>query len=155
MEGFFQDPAILHHWQRLGGIQTLASYGVELRNEPRPPAICIAAFSTPFRVLTNCSCSACAISPVAAISCSFTPAFVPTSRSTQDPDDLIGSVISSWNSRETTDVPWCTAYTGAAPGYQSQPNQHRYWCVENGNINLHRDRRFDDSFLVTLHASNC
>jgi len=32
MEGFFQDPAILHYWQQLGGMQTLASYGVEPRN---------------------------------------------------------------------------------------------------------------------------
>jgi serine/threonine protein phosphatase 1 len=32
MEGFFQDPDILHHWQQLGGMQTLASYGVEPRN---------------------------------------------------------------------------------------------------------------------------
>ena len=29
MEGFFQDPAILQYWQDLGGMQTLASYGVE------------------------------------------------------------------------------------------------------------------------------
>ena len=81
MEGFFQDPAILQYWQQLGGMQTLASYGIELHDEPRPPSICIAAFSTPFRVHTNCSCSACAISSAAAISCSFTPAFVRTSRS--------------------------------------------------------------------------
>jgi serine/threonine protein phosphatase 1 len=32
MEGFLQDPAILQYWQQLGGMQTLASYGVELRN---------------------------------------------------------------------------------------------------------------------------
>lgn len=32
MEGFLQDPSILHYWQQLGGMQTLASYGVELRN---------------------------------------------------------------------------------------------------------------------------
>jgi serine/threonine protein phosphatase 1 len=32
MEGFFQDPAILDYWQQLGGMQTLASYGIELRN---------------------------------------------------------------------------------------------------------------------------
>jgi serine/threonine protein phosphatase 1 len=32
MEGFFQDPAILPYWQQLGGMQTLASYGVEPRN---------------------------------------------------------------------------------------------------------------------------
>jgi serine/threonine protein phosphatase 1 len=30
MEGFIQDPAILQYWQPLGGMQTLASYGVEL-----------------------------------------------------------------------------------------------------------------------------
>ena len=30
LEGFIQDPAILEHWQQLGGMQTLASYGVEL-----------------------------------------------------------------------------------------------------------------------------
>ena len=29
MEGFLQDPAILQYWQQLGGMQTLASYGVE------------------------------------------------------------------------------------------------------------------------------
>jgi serine/threonine protein phosphatase 1 len=32
MEGFLQDPSILQYWQQLGGMQTLASYGVELRN---------------------------------------------------------------------------------------------------------------------------
>lgn len=32
MEGFLQDPAILDYWQQLGGMQTLASYGIELRN---------------------------------------------------------------------------------------------------------------------------
>ncbi|XIA66487.1 metallophosphoesterase [Bradyrhizobium sp. TZ2] len=32
MEGFFQDPTILDHWQQLGGMQTLASYGVELHD---------------------------------------------------------------------------------------------------------------------------
>jgi serine/threonine protein phosphatase 1 len=30
MEGFFQDPEILRYWEQLGGMQTLASYGVEL-----------------------------------------------------------------------------------------------------------------------------
>ncbi|WP_308200382.1 metallophosphoesterase family protein [Bradyrhizobium sp. 190] len=30
MEGFFQDPAILQYWLPLGGMQTLASYGIEL-----------------------------------------------------------------------------------------------------------------------------
>jgi serine/threonine protein phosphatase 1 len=29
MEGFIQDPTILQYWQPLGGMQTLASYGVE------------------------------------------------------------------------------------------------------------------------------
>ncbi|MDE5458395.1 serine/threonine protein phosphatase [Bradyrhizobium sp. CSA112] len=33
MEGFLQDPAILKYWQPLGGMQTLASYGIELRDE--------------------------------------------------------------------------------------------------------------------------
>src|SRR5882757_10570780 len=28
MEGLFQDPEILRYWERLGGMQTLASYGV-------------------------------------------------------------------------------------------------------------------------------
>ncbi len=32
MEGFVQDPAILHYWQQMGGMQTLASYGVELHD---------------------------------------------------------------------------------------------------------------------------
>ncbi|NOJ42572.1 metallophosphoesterase family protein [Bradyrhizobium australiense] len=32
MEGFLQDPAILQYWLQLGGMQTLASYGVELHN---------------------------------------------------------------------------------------------------------------------------
>ena len=32
MEGFLQDPAILEYWLPLGGMQTLASYGVELHN---------------------------------------------------------------------------------------------------------------------------
>jgi serine/threonine protein phosphatase 1 len=32
MEGFFQDPAILDYWQQLGGMQTLASYGVEVHD---------------------------------------------------------------------------------------------------------------------------
>jgi serine/threonine protein phosphatase 1 len=31
MEGFLQDPAILQYWEPLGGMQTLASYGVELQ----------------------------------------------------------------------------------------------------------------------------
>jgi serine/threonine protein phosphatase 1 len=30
MEGFLQDPAILQYWEPLGGMQTLASYGIEL-----------------------------------------------------------------------------------------------------------------------------
>jgi len=30
MEGFLQDPAILEYWLPLGGMQTLASYGIEL-----------------------------------------------------------------------------------------------------------------------------
>jgi serine/threonine protein phosphatase 1 len=33
MEGFLQDPSILEHWLPLGGMQTLASYGIELRND--------------------------------------------------------------------------------------------------------------------------
>ncbi|XSC44921.1 metallophosphoesterase family protein [Bradyrhizobium sp. RDT10] len=33
MEGFLQDPAILQYWLPLGGVQTLASYGIELRDE--------------------------------------------------------------------------------------------------------------------------
>jgi len=33
MEGFLQDPAILQYWLPLGGMQTLASYGIELRDE--------------------------------------------------------------------------------------------------------------------------
>jgi serine/threonine protein phosphatase 1 len=32
MEGFLQDPAILQYWEPLGGIQTLASYGIELHD---------------------------------------------------------------------------------------------------------------------------
>jgi serine/threonine protein phosphatase 1 len=31
MEDFLQDPAILHYWRQLGGMQTLASYGVHPR----------------------------------------------------------------------------------------------------------------------------
>ncbi len=33
MIGFLQDPAHLHHWRQLGGMQTLASYGVCERSE--------------------------------------------------------------------------------------------------------------------------
>jgi serine/threonine protein phosphatase 1 len=33
MEGFLQDPSILEHWAPLGGMQTLASYGIELRDD--------------------------------------------------------------------------------------------------------------------------
>ncbi|WP_334432027.1 metallophosphoesterase family protein [Bradyrhizobium sp. AZCC 1610] len=33
MEGFLQDPAILQYWLPLGGMQTLASYGIELHDE--------------------------------------------------------------------------------------------------------------------------
>jgi serine/threonine protein phosphatase 1 len=33
MEGFLQDPAILQYWLPLGGMQTLASYGIELHND--------------------------------------------------------------------------------------------------------------------------
>ncbi len=33
MDGFLHDPAILQYWQQLGGMQTLASYGVELHDE--------------------------------------------------------------------------------------------------------------------------
>jgi calcineurin-like phosphoesterase family protein len=33
MEGFFQDPTILEYWLPLGGMQTLASYGIELHDE--------------------------------------------------------------------------------------------------------------------------
>jgi serine/threonine protein phosphatase 1 len=33
MEGFLQDPSILEHWVPLGGMQTLASYGIELRDD--------------------------------------------------------------------------------------------------------------------------
>ena len=33
MEGFLQDPAILQYWEPLGGMQTLASYGIELHGE--------------------------------------------------------------------------------------------------------------------------
>jgi serine/threonine protein phosphatase 1 len=32
MEGFLQDPAILQYWLQLGGVQTLASYGIELQD---------------------------------------------------------------------------------------------------------------------------
>jgi serine/threonine protein phosphatase 1 len=32
MEGFLQDPAILQYWEPLGGMQTLASYGIELHD---------------------------------------------------------------------------------------------------------------------------
>ena len=33
MEGFLEDPAILPYWEQLGGMQTLASYGIELNDE--------------------------------------------------------------------------------------------------------------------------
>jgi serine/threonine protein phosphatase 1 len=33
MEGFLQDPAILQYWEPLGGMLTLASYGIELHDE--------------------------------------------------------------------------------------------------------------------------
>ena len=33
MEGFLQDPAIQQYWEPLGGMQTLASYGIELHDE--------------------------------------------------------------------------------------------------------------------------
>jgi serine/threonine protein phosphatase 1 len=33
MEGFLQDPSILPYWLQLGGMQTLASYGIELHDE--------------------------------------------------------------------------------------------------------------------------
>jgi serine/threonine protein phosphatase 1 len=33
MEGFLQDPAILQYWLPLGGMQTLASYGIELHDD--------------------------------------------------------------------------------------------------------------------------
>ena len=33
MEGFLQDPAILQYWEPLGGMHTLASYGIELHDE--------------------------------------------------------------------------------------------------------------------------
>jgi serine/threonine protein phosphatase 1 len=33
MEAFLRDPAILQHWLPLGGMQTLASYGIELHDE--------------------------------------------------------------------------------------------------------------------------
>ena len=33
MEGFLEDPAILPYWEQLGGMQTLASYGIELHDE--------------------------------------------------------------------------------------------------------------------------
>jgi serine/threonine protein phosphatase 1 len=33
MEGFLQDPAILQYWEPLGGMQTLASYGIELHDD--------------------------------------------------------------------------------------------------------------------------
>jgi len=32
MEGFLQDPAIMQYWEPLGGMQTLASYGIELHD---------------------------------------------------------------------------------------------------------------------------
>ena len=32
MEGFLQDPAILQYWEPLGGMHTLASYGIELHD---------------------------------------------------------------------------------------------------------------------------
>jgi serine/threonine protein phosphatase 1 len=38
MEGFLQDPGILEHWAPLGGMQTLASYGVELRDDAETAA---------------------------------------------------------------------------------------------------------------------
>jgi len=38
MEGFFQDPNILPHWLQLGGLQTLASYGIELHDETETAA---------------------------------------------------------------------------------------------------------------------
>lgn len=38
MEGFLQDPAILPHWLQLGGLQTLASYGIELHDGTEAPA---------------------------------------------------------------------------------------------------------------------
>jgi serine/threonine protein phosphatase 1 len=33
MEGFLQDPGILEYWLPLGGMQTLASYGIELHDD--------------------------------------------------------------------------------------------------------------------------
>ena len=35
MEGFLQDPTILQHWLPLGGMQTLASYGIELHGDAK------------------------------------------------------------------------------------------------------------------------
>lgn len=38
MEGFLQDPAILQYWLPLGGMQTLASYGIELHDDTETEA---------------------------------------------------------------------------------------------------------------------
>jgi serine/threonine protein phosphatase 1 len=38
MEGFLQDPTILQYWLPLGGMQTLASYGIELHDETETAA---------------------------------------------------------------------------------------------------------------------
>jgi serine/threonine protein phosphatase 1 len=38
MEGFLQDPAILPYWLQLGGLHTLASYGIELNDDTETAA---------------------------------------------------------------------------------------------------------------------
>jgi calcineurin-like phosphoesterase family protein len=81
MEGFLMDPTILPHWLQLGGLQTLASYGIELHDETEAAFAVHRRFVDAFPRDTNWSCNACAINSVVAISCSCMPAFVRTFRS--------------------------------------------------------------------------
>ena len=157
MEGFLQDPAILHYWQPLGGMQTLASYGIELHDGHRDrPSICIAAFSPRFprahELFMQCLRYQFSCGDFLFVHAGIRPD-IPIDQ--QDPNDLIWIRDEFLDSAQGPRTIYCArAYAGAAPGYSAQPNQHRYRRVENGNLDLHRDRRFDDSFLVTLHASN-
>ncbi|HWL74524.1 MAG TPA: metallophosphoesterase family protein [Burkholderiaceae bacterium] len=61
MEGFLQDPAILQYWEPLGGMQTLASYGIELHDETETALDLqrrfLAAFPRAHELFMQCLCN--------------------------------------------------------------------------------------------------
>ena len=150
MEGFLQDPGILEYWLPLGGMQTLASYGIELHDDAEKALDLhrrfLDAFPREHELVMRCLRNQFSCGDFLFVHAGIRPD-VPIEQ--QDVNDLIWirDEFLELNAKPRT-IRGAWSHAGAASGYQAQPNQHRYWRVANRNSDLHRDRRIDDPLLM-------